>query len=107
MMLSLLELSVLAAVYAAGVASVWALNARALRRSAEKRARYKALPWWYRAVCPVLVVPLFTVVPLLLFGLGYEVLSGIVLLVAAPGAMLVAEIGAVRWYRKAGLWSAE
>jgi hypothetical protein len=104
--LSTFELSMLAAVYAIGVASVWVMNARACRRDAGKRARHDALPWWYRALCPLLVVPLFTVVPLLLFGLGYEVFSGLVLLVVAPAAMWLVEIAAVRWYRKAGLWSA-
>jgi hypothetical protein len=104
---SLFEIFILAAVYITALATLAVMKWRELRRDNEKKARYWSMPWWYRALCPMLVVPLFTVVPLVLFGLGHEIFSGIVLFAAAPVAMLFVEIGAVRWYRKAGLWSVE
>lgn len=83
------------------------MTAREAHRAPEKKARYEALPWWYRFLCPLVVAPLFTAIPLLLFMKGFVVLAGIIMLVGAPAAMLLMDVGAVRWYRKAGLWGAK
>lgn len=73
--------------------AVAGLHRREFKRSPDKAARYRALPFRYKALCWLLVLPLF----------AGSLLNGWLLL-PALGSLYLAEVLCLRWYRKAGLW---
>jgi hypothetical protein len=89
--------------YLAGLALVTWINRTEFARSPHKAARYKRLPLYYKAICPLFVVPSFSALPLLLYEYGYSGTAIFVFIVLTPVSMLVAEIAAVRWYTRNGL----
>jgi hypothetical protein len=105
--MSAVEIFGIVAAYLVGLAVALLISNREYKRAPEKARRYAALPWHYRLVFPLIVVPLFTAVPLLLYGRGFGVLAAVTGVVFAPLAMLVLDLATVRWYRRAGLLSVQ
>ena len=101
--MSTVEIFGIVAAYLLGLAVAFLLGRREHTRCPEKARRYSALPWHHRLAWPLIVVPLFTAVPLLLYGKGLVVLAALTGVVVAPRAMLILELACVRWYRRAGL----
>lgn len=89
--------------YLVGLGVALLLGRRERSTSAEKARRYAVLPWRYRLACPLVVVPLFTALPLVLLVDGFPALAAITGLVLAPASLLLLEMAAIRWYRRAGL----
>lgn len=77
----------LAALAAAG------MKRRDFKRSPDKATRYRALPFRYKALCWLLVLPMF----------AGSLLSGWLLL-PALASLYLTEVLCIRWYRQAGLW---
>lgn len=73
--------------------AVAAMRRREFERSPDKAARYRALPFRYKALCWLLVLPLF----------AGSLLNGWLLL-PALASLYLAELLCLHWYRKAGLW---
>lgn len=94
------------AAYLAVLAFVQLLQARELRRDADKRRRYQALPWAYRLLCPVFVLP-WMVFPFFITahvdGWWREALRVAPFLVGWSAFLLV-RIACISWYRKNGYW---
>ena len=93
-------LPLLAWLVAAALAEM--LQRREFAKSAEKASRYRRLPLVYKALCFVVVVPLFTAIPLALLGSGRPGLAAVIAIVAAPASYLMLEITVVGWYKKHG-----
>ena len=78
--------------YLVAVAITFALHANDARVSPKKGARYKALPWTYKALCYLGVLPWIGIMPIAPWG-------------GAVALILFAflEAAAIRWYERQGM----
>lgn len=79
--------------YALAAAIAAVLKHAEFKRAPDKRARYQALPMRYKALCWLVVLPLFA-----------GTLIAWWLLLPAMACLLLVEGLCIRWYRSAGLW---
>lgn len=87
------DLPLFLATYLLAALAVAGIKRREFKRSPDEGARYRALPLHYKALCWLLVLPLF----------AGSLLNGWLLLPALV-SLYLAEVLCLRWYRKAGLW---
>lgn len=86
------DLPLFMAAYLLAALAVAGMKRREFKRSPGKAARYRALPFRYKALCWLLVLPLFA-----------GSLLNWWLLLPALASLYLAEVLCIRWYRQAGL----